>query len=75
MLKQLEICLSLAFGKVKKSLAEDLLKDLQKLHKKGASKSEARCLTTTVFSTDIEDIQSSYNSVIDELWSERTERR
>ena len=75
MLKQLEICLSLAFGKVKKSLAEDLLKDLQKLHKKGASKSEARCLTTTVFSTEIEDIQSSYNSVIDELWSERTERR
>lgn len=75
MLKQLEICLSLAFGKVKKSLAEDLLKDLQKLHKKGASKSEARCLTTTVFSTEIEDIQASYNNVIDELWSERTERR
>ena len=71
MIKQLEICLSLAFGKVKKSLAEDLLKDLQKLQKKGASKAEAECLTTTVFSTELEDIQSSYNSVIDELWSER----
>ena len=71
MIKQLEICLSLAFGKVKKSLAEDLLKDLQKLQKKGASKAEAKCLTTTVFSTELEDIQSSYNSVIDELWSKR----
>ena len=71
MVKQLEICLSLAFGKIKKSLAEDLLKDLQKLRKKGASRAEARCITTTVFSTELEDIQSSYNEVIDELWSER----
>lgn len=71
MFKQLSVCLSLAFGKVKKSLSEDLLKDLHKLHKKGASKSEARCLTTTVFSTELEDIQSSYNEVIDELWSNK----
>ena len=71
MLKQLSICLSLTFGKIKKNLAEDLLKDLQKLRKKGASKSEAVCLTTTVFSTELEDIQSSYNNVIDELWSDK----
>ena len=71
MIKQLEICLSLTFGKIKKSLAEDLLKDLQKLRKKGASKAEAKCLTTTVFSTELEDIQTSYNDVIDELWSDK----
>ena len=71
MIKQLTICISLAFGKIKKSLAEDLLKDLQKLRRKGASKAEARCLTTTVFSTELEDIQSSYNDVIDELWSDK----
>lgn len=71
MIKQLGVCLSLAFGKIKKSLAEDLLKDLQKLHKKGASKAEAKCLTTTVFSTELEDIQNSYNDVIDELWSDK----
>ena len=71
MLKQLSICLSLTFGKIKKNLAEDLLKDLQKLRKKGASKSEAKCLTTTVFATELEDIQTSYNDVIDELWSNK----
>lgn len=71
MFKQLEICLSLAFGKIRKSLSEDLLKDLHKLHKKGASKAEAQCMTTTVFSTELEDIQSSYNNVIDELWSDK----
>lgn len=71
MFKQLSICLSLTFGKVKKNLAEDLLKDLQKLRKKGASKAEAKCITTTVFSTELEDIQSSYNNVIDELWSDK----
>ena len=70
-IKQLGVCISLAFGKVKKSLAEDLLKDLQKLRKKGASKEEAKCLTTTVFSTELEDIQSSYNDVIDKLWSDK----
>ena len=71
MFKQLSICLNLTFGKIRKSLGEDLLKDLHKLHKKGASKSEARCLTTTVFSTELEDIQSSYNDVIDELWYDK----
>lgn len=71
MFKQLSVCISLTFGKVKKSLAEDLLKDLQKMHKKGASKAEAQCLTTTVFATELEDIQSSYNNVIDELWSNK----
>jgi len=71
MFKQLSICLSLAFGKIKKSLSEDLLKDLHKLHNKGASKAEARCLTTTVFATELEDIQNSYNDVIDELWSDK----
>ena len=71
MLKQLSICINLAFGKIKKSLAEDLLKDLHKLHKKGASKAEAKCLTTTVFSTEVEDIQTSYNDVIDELWADK----
>ena len=71
MFKQLSICLSLTFGKIRKSLSEDLLKDLHKLHKKGASKAEAKCLTTTVFATELEDIQTSYNDVIDELWSER----
>ena len=71
MFKQLSICLSLTFGKIKKSLSEDLLKDLHKLHKKGASKAEAKCLTTTVFATDLEDIQTSYNSVIDELWDDK----
>ena len=71
MFKQLSICLSLTFGKIRKSLSEDLLKDLHKLHKKGASRAEARCLTTTVFSTELEDIQSSYNDVIDELWSDK----
>lgn len=71
MFKQIGVCLNLAFGKVKKSLSEDLLKDLHKLRKKGASKAEARCLTTTVFSTELEDIQSSYNDVIDELWSDK----
>ena len=71
MFKQLSICISLTFGNIKKNLAEDLLKDLQKLRKKGASRAEARCITTTVFSTELEDIQSSYNEVIDELWSER----
>lgn len=71
MFKQLSICLNLTFGKIRKSLGEDLLKDLHKLHKKGASRSEARCLTTTVFSTELEDIQSSYNEVIDELWSDK----
>ena len=71
MIKQLSICLSLTFGKVRKSLSEDLLKDLHKLHKKGASKSEAKCLTTTVFATELEDIQTSYNDVIDELWSNK----
>ena len=71
MIKQLEICHRLAFGKIKKSLSEDLLKDLHKLHKKGASKAEAQCLTTTVFATELEDIQSSYSNVIDELWSDK----
>ena len=71
MIKQLSICLNLAFGKIKKSLSEDLLKDLHRLHKKGASKTEAKCLTTTVFSTELEDIQASYNEVIDELWSNK----
>lgn len=71
MFKQLEICLNLAFGKIRKNLSEDLLKDLHKLHKKGASKAEAQCMTTTVFSTELEDIQSSYNNVIDELWSDK----
>lgn len=72
MFKQLSICLNLTFGKIKKSLGEDLLKDLHRMHKKGASKSEARCLTTTVFSTELEDIQSSYDNVIEELWSDKT---
>ena len=71
MFKQLSICLSLTFGKIKKSLSEDLLRDLHKLHKKGASKAEARCLTTTVFATELEDVQASYNDVIDELWSDK----
>ena len=71
MFKQLSICISLAFGKIKTNLSEDLLRDLHKLHKKGASKSEAQCLTTTVFATELEDIQSSYNDVIDELWSDK----
>ena len=71
MFKQVGICISLAFGKVKKNLSEDLLKDLHKLRKKGASKAEAQCLTTTVFSTELEDIQTSYNNVIDELWSDK----
>ena len=71
MFKQIGICINLAFGKVRKSLGEDLLKDLHKLHKKGASKSEAKCLTTMVFSTELEDIQSSYDNVIDELWSDK----
>ena len=74
MIRQLGVCLSLAFGKIKKSLAEDLLKDLQKLRKKGASKAEAKCLTTTVFATELEDIQTSYNDVIDELWSDTIRR-
>lgn len=68
MFKQLSICLSLTFGKVKKSLSEDLLKDLHKLHKKGASKSEAKCITTTVFSSDLDEIKTSYEEVIDDLW-------
>ena len=71
MFKQLEICLNLTFGKIRKSLGEDLLKDLHKLRKKGASKSEAKCLTTMVFSTELEDIQSSYDNVIEELWSDK----
>lgn len=71
MFKQLSVCLSLTFGKIKKSLSEDLLKDLHKLHKKGASKAEAKCLTTTVFATELDDIQTSYNDVIDELWSNK----
>ena len=53
MFKQIGICINLAFGKVRKSLGEDLLKDLHKLRKKGASKSEAKCLTTMVFSTEL----------------------
>lgn len=69
MFKQVSICLNLTFGKIKKSLGEDLLKDLHRMHKKGASKSEAKCLTTIVFSTELEDINSSYDTVIDELWS------
>lgn len=72
MLKQLGICINLTFGKIRKSLGEDLLKDLHRLRKKGASKSEAKCLTTTVFSTELEDIQSSYDNVVDELWSDKT---
>lgn len=71
MFKQLSICINLTFGKIKKSLAEDLLKDLHKLRKKGASRAEARCLTTTIFSTELEDIQTSYSDVIDELWSDK----
>ena len=71
MFKQLSICLNLTFGKIRKSLGEDLLKDLHKMRKKGASKAEARCITTTVFSTELEDIQTSYNDVIDELWSNK----
>ena len=71
MFKQVGVCISLTFDKIKKSLSEDLLKDLHKLHKKGASKAEAKCLTTTVFATELEDIQSSYNDVIDELWSDK----
>lgn len=72
MFKQIGICISLTFGKIRKGLGEDLLKDLHRLRKKGASKSEAKCLTTMVFSTELEDIQSSYDNVIDELWSDKT---
>ena len=71
MWKQLSVCLSLTFGKIKKSVSEDLLKDLHKMHKKRASKAEAKCLTTTVWATELEDIQTSYNDVIDELWSNK----
>ena len=71
MFKQLSICLNLTFGKIRKNLSEDLLKDLHKLRKKGASKAEAKCVTTTVFATELEDIQTAYNDVIEELWSER----
>ena len=71
MFKQLSICLNLTFGKIRKSLSEDLLRDLHKLRKKGASKAEAKCITTTVFATELEDIQSSYNDVIDVLWSDK----
>ena len=71
MFKQISICVNLAFGKIRKNLGEDLLKDLHKLRSKGASKSEAKCLTTMVFSTELEDIQTSYDHVIDELWSDK----
>lgn len=74
MFKQIGICINLTFGKIRKGLGEDLLKDLHKLRKKGASKSEAKCLTTMVFSTELEDIQTSYDNVIDELWSDKTNK-